>query len=437
MTIFLSFAGARDPVADDTNEEGSIVTLWRWWRDHGQPVDQVWLFSVNAEGQQYAQNTRDWLISEHLCTAEQIQLYHREASPVDYEAVTQFAFEVVQQNVNTRNDNDVTIFFNASSGTPTMKLSGSLLSAAGLLPGGKIWTVLNPRHVGEHQERVSVQDVRFIGEYLLRERLGEAVAGNQFQTAIALAQEWGRITIHDVVRRTSAALLSVLRAYRAWDLTDFAVARRYLTQVDRLDAVPWTPEGRDAFDRQRRWLNNTALESTEENPLNLVELYYSIERYSEQERYTDALARGRRLVEGLLYYYYHAQYRVNVRRVAKHWVGQLPQNLAEKFRDEGERYVPLLVLARTLTEESPDPTVRELWADIDTFKALMDVRNQSLAAHGMQPVTREDVAKVRPILRKWVMTLVPDTGEYLKLYPLTPAMRQRVLQDLGLPPGRV
>ncbi|KXL48368.1 MAG: hypothetical protein FE78DRAFT_29168 [Acidomyces sp. 'richmondensis'] len=375
-------------------------------------------------------------MTEGLFTAEQILLFHREADPVDYEGVTQWTFDLVQKHLPAGHCKNEMVHFNAASGTPPMKVSGFLLSVAGLLKGGKIWTVRNPQHVTEHHKRVSVQDVRFIGEYLLRERLAEAVAGNQFQTAIALAQEWGRITIHDAVRRTNTALRGVLQAYRAWDLTDFAAARRYLTQVERMDSLPWTLEGRNAFDRQRRWLNNTALESAEENPLNLVELYYSIERYFEQERYADALARSRRLIEGLLYYCYHVKYQVNVRRMAKSWISQLPQTMAQRFRNDAERYVPLLLLVQALTEESSDMSVRELGSDIDTFKELMDVRNQSLAAHGMQPVTREDIARVRPILRKWVRTLVPETRDYLKHYPLTPAMRHRVLQDLGLPPRR-
>ncbi len=440
MTILLSFAGQRDPIADDTDEEGSIVTLCRWLQDHGQSVDQVWLLSVDPPGDGYAQNTRDWLITEHLFEAEQIQRFHRVASPVDYEAVTQFAFDIVQHPANPAGREDRAIHFNATSGTPAMKTSGFLLSVAGLLRGGKIWTVLNPQHVRASTDRVEVQDVGFLGEHMLRERMAAAIEGAQFQTAITLAREWGQMTIHDAVRRTNAALVGVLQAYRAWDLTDFAAARRYLAQVDQRNGrepLPWNPEGRNAFDRQRRWLNNTALESADENPLNLVELYSSIERYQDQERYTDALARERRLIEGLLYYCYHAQYRADVRRMAKHWMSCLPPPMAQRFRDEAEGHVPLLSLARALVDESPARTVRELRPDIDTFKHLMDVRNQSLAAHGMQPVTRKDVAKVRLILRKWLMTLVPETQEYLKQYPLTPTMRQCVLQDLGLPPGRI
>ncbi len=49
----------------------------------------------------------------------------------------------------------------------------------------------------------------------------------------------------------------------------------------------------------------------------------------------------------------------------------------------------------------------------------------------MRPVTRVDVTRVRPILRKWLVTLVPQSGEHLKAYPLTAAMRQRVIQDFG------
>ena len=426
-----------DPIAEDTNEEGSIVTLCRWLYDHGEAVDQVWLLSTDSQGQSNANTTRDWLTTEHLFQADQIQMLHREVSPVDFVAVTQFVFDTVQGSSSSADSGHDHIFhFNGTSGTPAMKTSGFLLSVAGLLKGGQIWTVLNPQHA-QTTDRVGTQDVRFLKEHMLRERIATAVKGDQFQTAIALAREWGEITVRDTVRETHAALIGVLQAYRAWDLTDFGAARRYLTQVDQMASLPWSHEGRDAFDRQRRWLNNKTLESANENPLNLVELYYSIERYQEHERYTDALARGRRLLEGLLYYYYGTHYQADVRMVAKFWMKQLPRDLTQPFVDYAERYVPLWVLARAIMDYGHDTTLRPLALDIPALNHVMDLRNQSLAAHGMQPVTGKDVATVRPLLRKWLVALVPQTGEYLKQYPLKPVMRRRVLFDLGLLPSKV
>ncbi len=128
----------------------------------------------------------------------------------------------IHSSVSDRaNEEPRMIHFNATLGTPAMKTSGFFLCVAGLLQGGKIWTVLNPQHVQDPTARVDSPDVRFLQEYLLRERIVTAVEGAQFQTAIPVVREWGQITIHDAVRRTNAALLGVLPAYRAWDLTDF------------------------------------------------------------------------------------------------------------------------------------------------------------------------------------------------------------------------
>ncbi len=87
-----------------------------------------------------------------------------------------------------------------------------------------------------------------------------------------------------------------------------------------------------------------------------------MDRYYEQERYIDALARGRRLLEGMVFYSYDEHYGADVRRMVEKWRRRLPENLAHKFQSHSEGYVALLFLARALIEAHPhpDPMVRAL-----------------------------------------------------------------------------
>ncbi len=437
MTILLTFAGNRDPIANDTNQEGSVVTLCRWFREHGEPVDKVWLLSMDDQGAENAHNTQDWLVTEQLFSQDQVRVIHRAGNPVDFESATRFVFDIVQPSPASADSPDRMVHFNGTSGTPAMKTAGLLLSAAGLLHGGRVWTVLNPDYVIAGN-RVSSQDMEFFREHMLAERLATAVAGNQFQTAITLAREWGRSTVRDSVRQSNEVLIEVLRAYRAWDLTDFSSARRHLKQVSATAGLSWSQEGRDLMERQRRWLNNSSLDSPNENPFNLVELHFSIERYQEQERHTDALSRARRLIEGLVYYHYRTRYDVDVRRAVRDWMHRLPEGLVESLGGKTERNIPLWTLARAvMTYQDSDAAIRALHPDISVLSDVMDIRNQSLAAHGMQPVSREEVENILPLLRRWLATFVPSTEEYLRVYPLTPRLRDRVLRDLGLPSGGV
>lgn len=438
MTILLTFVGNRDPIAEDTNEEGSIVTLCRWFRTTEQPLDEVWLLSMDGVGQRNALNTQNWLVTERLCRSDQVHLFHREASPVDFVAAAQLVFDVVNQFPKTSDGSDRVFHFNGTSGTPAMKTSGLLLSVAGLLQGGHIWTVLNPVHV-QPEDRVRIQNVAFLREHMIAERIATAVEGSQYQSAIALAQELGTVTVRDTVRKNNAALTAVLRAYRAWDLTDFRNASLQLKKVAEMDFVPWSQEGRDAFNGQRRWLNNPDLKSHEENPLNLVELYFSIERYHEQERYTDALARGRRLIEGLVHYYYQATFHVNTRQPVQNWIKKLPLDMARFLGPQGPHgHLRRGTLARAsaIVKYNMSDAVLST-EDIKALDDLMDIRNQSLAAHGMRPVGAMEVKKALPLFRRWLVALAPGAAEYLKNYPLTPAMRYRVLRDLGLPMGQI
>ncbi len=428
--ILVTFAGTRDPIAYDTPEEGSIVTLCRYLASRGETVDALWILSMDVVGRRHAQDTQEWLALEGLFHADHMHLVHQEGNPADHVAVTQFVFAVVQSPEFRRSSAEMApIAFNGTSGTPAMKMSGFLLSIAGLLHGGQVWTVANPTFVAEGS-RVVPAHLDFVREHILREQIRTAVHGSQFDTALNITREWVTITVHEGSRQVAGPVEHVLRAYQAQDLANYAEAKTQMM------AIPDAQVFRDVtaqtvFRAQRRWLANADLSAPTENALNLVEILFAIARYQTQERYTDALARCRRLFEGIVYWYYQAHYQIDVRQPVSRWEEAWHAMLNRDHRsDHG---TSLWALAEHVFPDWVETSETTAWHEEKTMlRQMMDTRNHSLAAHGMQPVLAKDVSTVYPIVKKLLVAAAPKTTGYILDYPLTQTKRQRVLQGLGL-----
>lgn len=429
--ILVTFAGLRDPVAEDTTKEGSIVTLCKRRKEEGNPVDHLWLLSMDEKGQQCTQETENWLTTEGLLAPEQIHRKHQAGNPADYVAATQFAFAFMQSEEFRGHlaSHPHPVAFNASSGTPAMKMTGFLLAAANLLPNGEVWTVSNPRFAKE-EDRVTSADMNLVREHILRDQIRTAVQGSQFTTALKITREWSRITVHEANRQAVPTLERLLKAYQAQDQANYADAKKHMTAITGTDLFS-DPEVATVFRAQRTWLTNDDLSHATENVYNLVEILFSVARYNSQERYTDALARGRRLFEGIVYWYYQTHYGIDVGSSPAQWETALGTQLAKQTLTlHGTR---LSDLAQGMFDATIPSSSTANWSKAQSeLKDMMTTRNKSLAAHGMKPVSAPHVETVYPILKDVLRAVIPETARHIEHYPLTEAKRQRVLQALGV-----
>ena len=161
-SIILSFVGNQDPFSGDTNQEGSIVSLFKHLvLEKDRKIKQVFLLATDGT-LAGAKDTQEWLHSEFNLAIESIELIQVDEAlsqdPIDILLATNAAKEVLIRAKKLISPGDM-LEFNASSGTPAMKSTWSILQSAGYAPHSRVWQVRNPQQMQPGQERVFATDL--------------------------------------------------------------------------------------------------------------------------------------------------------------------------------------------------------------------------------------------------------------------------------------
>ena len=156
-SIVLSFVGQQDPYSENTNKEGSIATLIRHLLDQKYNIRRVILLHTQDVAQK-ASDTKHWLQDKPFNLPEEsIELVpvgeELSTDPVSLLLAVQEARKGLEKAIPYLSKQD-RLEFNASSGTPVMKTSWSLLQAAGYASHSSVWQVRNPEEIKEGQPHV-------------------------------------------------------------------------------------------------------------------------------------------------------------------------------------------------------------------------------------------------------------------------------------------
>lgn len=155
-SIVLSFVGSQDPYSDKNKQEGSIVTLIRNLLEQKQTIKKILLLYTTGT-QTQAELTREWLNLEVNIELEKIQIFasSQEFSDdlIDLSLAFSEAYSYLSRAIEYRDKNDM-IEFNATSGTPAMKMAWAILPALGYASKSRLWQVRNPSEMKPNQQRV-------------------------------------------------------------------------------------------------------------------------------------------------------------------------------------------------------------------------------------------------------------------------------------------
>lgn len=156
-SIVLSFVGQQDPYSENTNQEGSIATLIRHLLDQKYNIRRVILLHTQDVAQK-ANDTKHWLQDKPFNLSEEsIELVpvgeELSTDPVSLLLAVKEARKGLDKAIPYLSKQD-RLEFNASSGTPVMKTSWSLLQAAGYASHSSVWQVRNPKQIQEGQSHV-------------------------------------------------------------------------------------------------------------------------------------------------------------------------------------------------------------------------------------------------------------------------------------------
>jgi hypothetical protein len=436
MKILFSFVGDQDPVSYKTGEEGSIVTLCR----HIRP-DSVYLYptaageKVLSETQTRADETRHWIATE-ISPAPQVNIVPLHLSdPTDFALILPAIHQALKKNPVLKTDG-CEVHLNCSSGTPQMKSVWLVVANSGLLPGCRLWQVMNPLYA---DQRVKELQIEFLEEENIMDRLDAFSRQYLFGQ---MAEEMGRLRSISLfaARREKARLLQkIFWVYHNWDMIKYKEAyagdggRQGLREI----AADLKPVKEDSGGRllkktlasQATMLEKLQLSGWKETPENLSDLYYNACRCYARGNYTDTLARFWRVYEGTLYMRLRNAYgiepsrpeksssNVNLQRVYSAKPDTSPHIALGVRRSEAllqdiflDKMLCGLAVRKLQTNEGGSDTVGFL------LKVLREKRNRSISAHGMMPVDRQDAANAIKAMQELFAVFFPSYD--LSQYPL-------------------
>jgi hypothetical protein len=289
-SIILSFVGQQDPVSDHTREDGSIVSLLRHLVTTQNTIKQVMLLYTSGKNgtQERAELTQGWLMDApfHL-PQDAIALVPvgdgLSNDPVDLFLAVQAARQGLEMAIAQCNTQD-TLEFNASSGTPVMKSTWSILQAAGYAPRSRLWQVRNPKEQQTHQARVFQTNIQVLRQEFDIRVIQQQLQAYNYNGALATLKSSG----------LSTPLLEAMLIYGHCRLSlDFASAKEAIAPVDSLIHHRWSQEVKALLHR-----NALAL---------LREAYFNSVVELKNQKFSDFLVRVSQFQEKALQHFVNEQ----------------------------------------------------------------------------------------------------------------------------------
>lgn len=193
-SILLSFVGNQDPFGKETGE-GSIVTLTRHLLQEKYQVHQIILL-YSQDHQDSADVTKEWLLSDELSNLniapENIKLIlvneRLSQDPIDFVLATKEVKQVLEETRFYLKKEDY-LELNASSGTPAMKSTWSILQAAGYAPQSRVWQVRDPKKMIPGQNRVFQANVDTLKREFDLKVIQQQINNYNYSGALANFQE--------------------------------------------------------------------------------------------------------------------------------------------------------------------------------------------------------------------------------------------------------
>lgn len=203
----------------------------------------------------------------------------------------------------------------------------------------------------------------------------ELIARFDYAGAVSVLEEAAARFASDTTLETLERWLQLCRAFDAWDRFDHATARRLL-QPYRRDFVPYA-----------KFLD-AVIEGKHAHGFECVEdLLLNAQRRAAQGRFDDALGRLYRGLELTAQTWLEMRHGIKTGDVDVNLVPQVAREKVEKMRDESGRIrLGLMAAWDLIASFEEDPLGAIFTKERGELMAFLEVRNQSLFAHGTTPV---------------------------------------------------
>jgi len=223
------------------------------------------------------------------------------------------------------------------------------------------------------------------------------------------------------VRRELATLKAVVDAYAAWDRFDHDTARQRFDDAlkNRNDLYSIFPnDGQATAARLEAHRGRVAALAAQSEPTTawIADLVENAHRRAAEHRFDDAVARLYRAFEALAQIRLCEKYAISARRVS---LEQLPASLQSEWAGrgrDGRTFMLALQDAYRVLKEFGDELGTAFFtcglaidlSSPDTQTSPLVARNQSILAHGFQPVSEQTYRELASRLRELLRAAGPD-----------------------------
>ena len=306
-----------------------------------------------------------------------------------YECYTKIEEEI-------KKEEDAEIIIDYTSGTKTMTTSAAICS---MLYQKKLTLVAGER--GENgivipgTESPREQNLFAAYDKYLFDKVKEAFNHYRFREAINYLKQI-------VMPKKEVDYKKFIEGYDLWDKFDHEKAWKLLENIKK---VP--PENKEFLGKLASSMNLDGQEELLENKgkFLVADLLNNAKRRFKEERYEDAVARLYRVME-LLAQCRLSKFGIYTSNVK---IERIPSNIRDKYNklkdDEGKVKLGLQKGYELLKDMEDEVGVK--YADDEEIKDLLKMRNESILAHGLKSITKEDIPRVERLFEK--------TKEYAKL----------------------
>ena len=322
-------------------------------------------------------------------------------------------FEAIEERIWTLDflsDDNPEIIMDYTSGTKTMSAA---MACCGMFYSKDLITIIGDRKNGVVSlgtESIHYQNLYKVYDRISLMRVRNHFNANRFYTAREILEQVVDTTVH------KEELINLVKAYYAWDNMDFEEAYDYLTKVN-LESFE-VSEIKDELKINLKALG-AIVRSPHENLKNcyiLASLINNSIRRAEEYKYDDAIARLYRAFE-LIAQIRLSKYSVNSSDIdldvlLEKNVNQEFIDSLEKTREDGKIRIGLIKDFELLAELDDD--LGKYFAENrNMINNLTIKRNNSILAHGLESLDKEDFDKFEELVESLARKLDKDMGKFL------------------------
>ncbi|MEM4397185.1 MAG: TIGR02710 family CRISPR-associated CARF protein [Candidatus Woesearchaeota archaeon] len=136
--------------------------------------------------------------------------------------------------------------------------------------------------------------------------------------------------------------------------------------------------------------------SIESSKFLIIDLFFNSQRRAEQKRYDDATARLYATIEQLAHFELNKKYNINSSNLE---VKKLPEYLREKYFKED---VLALCKKYDILHDLNNELGKKFKEKEEELKKILDARNNSILAHGLNSITKEQYEKFANIVKEFI-----------------------------------